>query len=74
MNLQVWQFAFGVFTGTLPLLGVIIYNLIEVKGIRAELLQIRMELSQIRTDLASVRERVAILEERDRWTHPLVTK
>jgi len=70
--MQVWQIGVGVFMGTLPLLGVIIWNLMEVKSIRAELLQIRGELSQIRTDVASIRERVATLEERDRWTHPHV--
>lgn len=53
-----WQTALGVFIGTLPMLGVVVWNLVEVKSIRQELVQIR--------------ERLATLEERDRWTHPLV--
>lgn len=62
-----WGMAVAVFLGTLPLLGVIVWNLIEVKGLRGEVVEIRKELTNIR-------ERLAILEERDRWTHPLVTK
>jgi hypothetical protein len=59
--LAVWQLALGVFAGTLPLTGLILWNLIEVRSIRAELVLIR--------------ERLATLEERDRWTHPqVVTK
>jgi hypothetical protein len=67
-SLAVWQLALGVFLGTLPLLGVIIWNLIEVRSIRAEILTINHIL-------ADIRERLATLEERDRWTHPgLMTK
>ena len=40
MTFQIWQIALGVFTGTLPLLGLIVWNLIEAKSIRAELFQI----------------------------------
>lgn len=68
MNTQIWQFAVAVFLGTLPLLGVIVWNLVEVKSIRTELLTISHTL-------ADVRERLATLEERERWTHPpLVSK
>jgi hypothetical protein len=46
---------------TISILGVIVWNLIEVKSIRSELVLIR--------------ERLSTLEERDRWTHPqLVAK
>jgi len=79
MTPQIWQIGLGVFMGTLPLLGVIIWNLLELKTfrseVRADLLSIRGELSQIRTDITNIRERVATLEERDRLTHPpLVTQ
>ena len=53
-----WNVAIGVFMGTLPLLGVMVWNLIEVK--------------EIRKDIVNIRERLATLEERDRLTHPLV--
>jgi hypothetical protein len=60
-SLALWQLALAVFAGTLPLTGLILWNLIEVRTIRSELVLIR--------------ERLATLEERDRWTHqPLVTK
>jgi len=65
MSAQVWQMAAAVFLGTLPLLGVGIWNLVEVKTIRSE-------LSSINQTLANIRERLATLEERDRWTHPIV--
>ena len=66
-----WDTAFAVFLGTLPLLGAVVWNLMEVKGIRQELVEIRRELVEIRKDLAKLGERVATLEERDRWTHPI---
>lgn len=65
MNQIPWGTALAVFLGTLPLLGVMVWNLVEVKGIRAELIEIRK-------DIANIRERVAVLEERDRLTHQLV--
>lgn len=56
--------------GTTPLLvvftsvlGVIIWNLIELKSFKAE---IRIELSQINQSLTNIKERLATLEERDR--------
>jgi Skp family chaperone for outer membrane proteins len=72
-----WQLTLSVFLGTLPLLGIMAWNLMDVKALRAEmrsefqqirseLQQIRNELLQIRNELALLRERVAILEERDR--------
>ncbi len=65
MALQIpWGTAL-VFVGTLPILGTMVWNLIEFKGIRAEVTEIRKELSLIR-------ERRATLEERDRWMHPVV--
>jgi hypothetical protein len=68
MTPQTWQTALAVFLGTLPLLGLLGWNLIEVKSIRAEILTINHTL-------ADIRERLATLEERDRWTHgPLVSK
>jgi hypothetical protein len=63
--MQTLQTALGVFIGTLPVLGVILWNLIEVKGIRTE-------LREIRAELARHGERLATLEERDRWEHHVV--
>jgi hypothetical protein len=61
-----WGTAIAVFVGTLPIFGLLTWNLIEVKSIRAELIQIR-------TDIAAIRERLATLEERDRIFHgPLI--
>jgi hypothetical protein len=60
-----WNIALAVFLGTLPIFGVIVWNLIEVKSLRGELIEIRKELSQIR-------ERIAILEERDRSKHAVL--
>lgn len=59
--------ALGVLLGTVPLLGMLAWNMVEVK-------EIRKELSLIRTELSKITERVAILEERDRMTHSLVKK
>ena len=58
MSQMPWNVAIGVFMGTLPLLGVMVWNLIEVK--------------EIRKDIVNIRERLATLEERDRLTHQLV--
>ena len=73
-----WQSALAVFLGTLPILGVILWNLLEVKSIRGELIDIRKELLDIRKELLEIHkelgkmtERIATLEERDRWTHPI---
>jgi len=55
-----WAQSVPVFLGTLPLLFVMVWNLIDVKSIKA--------------DIASIRERLAILEERDRLTHPVLVK
>ena len=60
MNQIPWGQALAVFLGTLPLLGVMVWNLVEVKEIRKE--------------IASIRERLATLEERDRLTHLILTK
>ena len=54
-----------IFGGTLPLLGVLIWNLIDVR-------EIKKEVITIRGDTSSIKERLATLEERDRWTHPVV--
>ena len=59
-----WGTAIAVFLGTLPIFGVIVWNLIELKSIRQELIEIRKEM-------AKLGERIATFEERDRWTHPL---
>lgn len=48
-----------IFTGTLPLLAVLIFNLLDVKSIKVEIIDIKK-------DIASIRERLATLEERDR--------
>lgn len=53
--------ALGVLLGTVPLLGMLAWNMVEVK-------EIRRELSLIRTELSKITERVAILEERNRMT------
>lgn len=60
-----WGMALAVFIGTLPLLGVVVWNLIEVR-------EIRKELHEIQLELARHGERLATLEERDRWTHGVV--
>jgi len=70
-DLQVWQLGLGVFLGTLPLTGLILWNLLELKSFRSE---VRTELNGIHTELTNIRERVATLEERDRWTHPQVVE
>jgi hypothetical protein len=67
MNQIPWGQAVAVFLGTLPIFSVIVWNLIEVKGLRGELIEIRKEI-------ANIRERLATLEERDRLTHPILTK
>ena len=59
MNQIPWANTAAVFLGTLPLLFVMVWNLIDVKAIRNELIQIR-------SDIASIRERLATLEERER--------
>lgn len=61
-----------IFVATLPMLGAVLWNLMEVKSIRSELLQIRGEIIEIRKSMQSLAERIATLEERDRWEHPLV--
>jgi hypothetical protein len=72
-----WETALSVFIGTLPMLGVVAWNLMDVKSLRVEMRSeftaIRAELSLIRTELTKLTERVAILEERDRHNR-LVTK
>lgn len=60
MNQVPWNNAAAVFIGTLPLLFVMVWNLIDVKSIKA--------------DIASIRERLAILEERERLSHPVLVK
>lgn len=67
MNQIPWGQALAIFIGTLPVFGAIVWNLIEVKGMRAELIEIRKEI-------ANIRERLATLEERDRLTHPVLVK
>jgi len=46
MSAAIWQMAAAVFLGTLPLLGVIVWNLIEVKTIRSELSAINQTLEE----------------------------
>jgi hypothetical protein len=71
MNEIQWPLVGTIFLGTVPMLGAILWNLVEVKSIRAELIAIRTEISGIKNVLAVFGERIATLEERDRWTHPL---
>jgi hypothetical protein len=52
-----WGMAITVFIGTLPIFGVTVWILIEVRGLRQEVIDIRKELT-------SIRERLATLEER----------
>lgn len=77
MNEIPWSLTLAVFLGTLPLVGLMAWNLMDVKALRSEMrtefAQIRNELSQVRNEiskgsneLALIRERLAILEERDR--------
>lgn len=66
-----WGMALAVFLGTLPVFGVIVWNLIEVKSFRAEA---RGELNAIKTEITNIRERLATLEERDRHAHPILSK
>jgi len=63
-----WGLALAVFMGTLPLLGVMVWNLVGVKALRAEINQFR---SEVRAELTNIRERLAALEERDR---PLIRR
>jgi predicted nucleic acid-binding Zn-ribbon protein len=89
MNPIPWGSALPVFLGTLPLLGVMVWNLVDMKTLRSEMNQlrtelraelnqlrseIRTELQAIRAELANIRERVATLEERDRLTRPQLTR
>lgn len=78
MNQIPWNLALAVFLGTSPMLGAVLWNLMEIKTfrseVRAELLSIRADISAIRSELTKLTERVAILEERERLTHPVLTK
>jgi hypothetical protein len=67
LNQIPWGVAVAVFMGTLPLLGVMVWNMVEVK-------EIRRELSLIRTEITKLTERLAILEERDRQRPGLVSR
>lgn len=57
------RLALSVFVGTLPVLGAILWNLMEVKSIRSELLQIRAELLQIHAELTDIRKSVAAVHQ-----------
>ncbi len=59
MNSMPWSTALAVFIGTLPVLGVIVWNLIEVKSLRKEMTQ---EFKEVRQDLGKINERLAVLE------------
>ena len=76
MNQVPWGTAAAVFLGTLPLLGVMVWNLIDVKALRSEMradfAAIRVELAGIKAEIANIRERLATLEERERLTHPVL--
>ena len=85
MNQIPWANALPIFVATLPLLGAVLWNLMDTKAqftalraeiaqIRSEMAAIRVEISAIKADIASIRERVAILEERDRLSHPVLAK
>ena len=78
MNQIPWGIAAPIFLATLPLLGAMLWNAIDVRTLRtemrAEFAAIRVELAAIRADIVSIRERLAILEERDRLTHPVLVK
>lgn len=51
MNTVQWNQVLTIFLGTVPLLGAVLWNLIDVRGIRSELHQLRTELHQLRTDM-----------------------
>lgn len=55
-----WTEALAVFIGTLPVFGALVWNLIEVRSIRVE--------------ITAIRERLATLEERDRLSHPVISR
>jgi hypothetical protein len=78
MNQIPWGTAAAVFLGTLPLLGAVLWNLMDIKGFRSEFNQfrseVRTELKAIQTEITAIRERLATLEERDRLTHPVLVK
>ena len=62
--------AIPIFLGTLPLLGVILWNLLEFKDfkkeVREEFRLLRVELGKLKDEVSSIKERLATLEERDR--------
>ncbi len=68
-----WSTALAVFLGTLPVFGVIVWNLIEVQSLRSDMTTMRNEMSslrkdiaqefkEIRQDLSKINERLAVLE------------
>lgn len=76
-----WKMALGIFVGTLPLLGVILWSLLdfrafktEIRGdvqefkkeVREEFRLMRAQLSNIQEAITDIKERLATLEERDR--------
>ena len=65
-----WGTTAAVFLGTLPLLGVLAWNLMEVKTfraeVRAEFTQIRAELAQLRAEITNIRERLAMIDREGR--------
>lgn len=69
MNQFPWQVVIGVFLGTLPLLGTIVWALLQNDRRFARLENQNDKLIDI---LADVRERLAKLEERDRLSHSII--
>lgn len=75
--------ALQVFLGTLPLLGGVLWNLVQNErrfasiearfaSIEARLARIEARLDELFNKLSSLAERVATLEERDRQSHPVL--
>jgi hypothetical protein len=71
-----WGTALAVFLGTLPLLGSVLWSLLQNEkrfaSIEARLTRIETRLDEIAKEIGLLRERVAVLEERDRLTHPVI--
>jgi ABC-type enterochelin transport system permease subunit len=59
MNQIPWGSAAAIFVGTLPLLGVMVWNVVEVRTFRSE---VRAEFAQIGAELVLIRECLAALE------------
>jgi hypothetical protein len=53
-----WQSALAVFIGTLPVFGVLVWNLVEVKTLRTDIGLIKEEITKVRERLARIEQRL----------------